>query len=499
MATRKDQLDAFVFARRRMVANLVAPSPTGSDEGAPRPVKTFFTSAILSAIAVAGVAVLGVFKPSAPSGWENGLAVDSSSGAAYVYSAKEKVLHPMLNITSARLLLGQNFKKFDVPDNVINGPNMTIGAPFGIPGAPPDVPPASSVDLNTWTLCLQSKSNANQTLDGGKTLLGVGYSNAGMSPVNQSTGFVVHDASRNYLIAENHAYPVQDNRVLRALIGASVDPGVTVGPWVSSTWLKVFQPGNPLQFPTLDGIGDRLTVGNQPGEFVGQYGTLSTPNGPVGYIETASGLIEVNYFVYSLYIANPDVSRFPNPMNLNIAQVNDAGAKAGSLGSTGPDWPKNLVTVLDSDGVHGGFGVFCATYSGTFDGSVPHLNLYYGATPPQPLGSGTGVAQNGSGSSLADAVYVKPGHAALARDVSNGDSLNVGPQYLVTDTGTRYLMQNGTSKDENGQSKPIDVYKQLQYDNVKPHPVPDSWLKLIQIGANLDPTAAGQTPTITGQ
>jgi hypothetical protein len=69
VATRKDQLDAFNFARRRMVANLVVPTATGSDEGAPRPVRTFASSIILSAIAVAAVAVLGVFKPSAPSGW----------------------------------------------------------------------------------------------------------------------------------------------------------------------------------------------------------------------------------------------------------------------------------------------------------------------------------------------------------------------------------------------------------------------------------------------
>ena len=100
MATRKDQLDAFVFARRRMVSNLVAPSPTGSDEAAPRPVKTFFTSAILSAIAVAGVAVLGVFKPSAPNGWESGLAVDSTSGASYIYSTQDKELHPEVMFTT---------------------------------------------------------------------------------------------------------------------------------------------------------------------------------------------------------------------------------------------------------------------------------------------------------------------------------------------------------------------------------------------------------------
>ena len=117
MATGNQQLEAFKFARRRMVANLIAPSATGSDAGAPRPVKTFFTSIILGVVGIAAMTVLGYLKPTAPSGWQNGLAVDGTTGAAYVYYQNE--LHPVLNITSAQLLLGSGFTKYDVPDSVL--------------------------------------------------------------------------------------------------------------------------------------------------------------------------------------------------------------------------------------------------------------------------------------------------------------------------------------------------------------------------------------------
>lgn len=506
MATRKDQLDAFVFARRRMVANLVAPSPTGSDEAAPRPVKTFFTSAILSAIAVAGVAVLGVFKPSAPSGWESGLAIDSSSGAPYVYSPQDKELHPVLNTTSARLLLGKNFKKFDVPDSVINGSNMSIGAPIGILDAPPDVPTAGNVDLNQWTLCLDSADHARQAQPGGKTVLEVGY-----GPRNESTadqiGFVVHDPrNKNYLVSGDYAYPVADNGVLTALTSTSVAPGGTEGPWVSDAWLSAFRSGTPLQLPTVEGLGD--PVPGQPGRHVGDYGTLTGANDQqVGYIETRDGLVEVSYFVYTLYTAGPatlsGAHQIPDLTESAVvaAQPKDERTDPTSLLNAGGDWPQNRLTTLDSDAQTSGFGVLCVNFSGGFDGDLPHLTLYYGTQLPQKLPAGITVPSNGQ-SPHADYVMVEPGHAALARDVSGGVSQNSGPEYLVPDTGIRYLMTpNATlpGKGPNGSSITTSAAAQLQYTGVvKPTPVPDNWMRLIPVGSPLDPQAAGETPPLTG-
>lgn len=510
MATRKEQLDAFVFARRRMVANLIAPTATGSDEAAPRPVKTFFVSAILSAIAVAGVAVLGVFKPSAPSGWESGLAVDSSSGAAYIYSPQDKELHPILNITSARLLLGTNFKKFDVPDNVINSANETIGAPFGIPGAPPDVPSANNVDLTQWTLCVQSKNPTDQTQPGGKTILEVGYGSGGDSVASQYIAFIVHDSQgKNYLVTGDYAYPIGDNAVLNQLTGVAVAPGATEGPWVSDAWLHAFRTGSSLQFPTIASMGQALpaSLSSQPGTRVGDYGTLTAANGQqVGYIETASGLIEVNYFVYLLYSSGPQVSRSgAQKMSLTASAVTAASPRdeqknPTSLSQAASDWPQNTVTSIDSDGVHPGFGVFCVAFSGSFDSDVPQLSMYYGSQLPQALPAGAGVEQSG-GSAVADVVLVRPGHAALARDVSGGNSQNSGPEYLVTDTGTRYAMTpTATIPGPNGQSTQTSAAKQLQYDtSVHVSPVPENWMQLIQAGATLDPSVAGTSPSLSGE
>ncbi|MBS2965327.1 type VII secretion protein EccB [Actinocrinis puniceicyclus] len=510
MATRKDQLDAFVFARRRMVSNLVAPSPTGSDESAPRPIKTFVTSAILSAIAVAGVAVLGVFKPSAPSGWESGLAVDSSSGAAYVYSPQDKELHPLLNITSARLLLGDKFKKFDVPDNVINGSDVVMGAPIGIPGAPQDVPTAGNVDLTQWTLCLDSANHGDQTQSHGKTILEVGYTAGKDSTASQYTAFVVHDPqNRNYLVTGDYAYPIQDNGVLNPLTSVFVGPDKAEGPWVSNAWLKAFRPGTPLQLPTVQGLGEPLgSLPNpQPGHHIGDYGTLPGANGQqVGYIETAGGLVEVNYFVYTLYKAGPAGSdSHARQIQLNESEIVKAAPKdeltsPTSLLNAGSDWPQNMVTTLDADGKTPGFGVLCVNFSastsaGAFDGDLPHLTLLYGDQLPQSLPNG--VTVQGTGQDVADYVLVKAGHAALAQDVSGGNNKNSGPEYLVTETGIRYLMTSSAKLPGAGaDAQPVSAAHMLQYDKVQVTPVPSNWIRLVRPGADLNPTDAGKSPPL---
>lgn len=517
MATRKDQLDAFVYARRRMVANLIVPTPTGSDEYAPRPIRTFVTSAVLSALAVAAVAVLGVFKPSAPSGWENGLAVDSSSGQSFVYSQQDHELHAMANITSARLILGPGFKKFDVPDSVING--VTIGAEFGIVGAPPDVPAAAAVDLTTWTLCVQQPPAAADSgqVQQEKTTLEVGYGQGDLSvlappvpddPVNYSTALIVHDAqNQDYLIDGDYEYPISDPIAVGALSASSTPVGGGPdGPLVSASWLSVFTRGSTVAVPTVQDMGRTMPsdVPHQPSDRIGAYGT--TDKGE-DYIETRHGLLQVNSFVFALYVVNPDLTGIPqlSAAELSPSVVNSAiasGATAADLDGVGSDWPTIPPTVQDFDGNHPDFQTICASYQGTYDhvgsASVQHVEIWYGSKLPHPLASGQGITQNGAG--LADVVDVLPGHGAYSREVANGASQSTGALFLTVDNGTRYqLATNSSVTEANGQKTTVSAVDRLQYTSLSPEPVPASWMQLVQSGAVLDPVAAGTAATTAAQ
>jgi hypothetical protein len=190
-------------------------------------------------------------------------------------------------------------------------------------------------------------------------------------------------------------------------------------------------------------------------------------------------------------------------LNLTGAQVLNAKPRPEltaptSLLNAGSDWPQNVVTLLDTDARSPGFGVLCAGYtSGSFDGDSPHIALYYGTHLPQPLPNGVTVQP--SGQSVADYVLVKAGHAALARDVSGGNNLNSGSEYLVTETGMQYLMTPsaklpGAAAD----AQPVSAAQMLQYDkNVPVTTVPQNWMSLVPSGPPLNPEAAGKTPSLT--
>ena len=70
MAKRRDELAAYTFARKRTVAAFLAPSPGGSEEGAPRPVRTVMPSLAVGIVLVIGFIAWGVIKPTAPKGWD---------------------------------------------------------------------------------------------------------------------------------------------------------------------------------------------------------------------------------------------------------------------------------------------------------------------------------------------------------------------------------------------------------------------------------------------
>lgn len=527
MATRKDQLDAFNFARRRMVANLVVPTATGSDEGAPRPVKTFASSIILSAIAVAAVAVLGVFKPSAPSGWQNGLAVDSSTGAAYIVQNNE--LHAVVNITSARLILGTNFAKYDVPDSTLNNSGMSIGAPVGILGAPEDVPSAASMTLTQWSLCQHEADASDQTVANGPTYLEIGYgpstatttwaSSGGPNDEGSNVALIVHDSSQNvYLVDGNFKYSVGNTSTSSGAtdVGAlltAVNEGTTIsagetGFWVSDAWLSAFTPGDPITYPTLNQtLNSGVTSSpQQPGTAVGQYSPNPGTNGG-GSVQTSTGVMELSTFAYNLYAANPDLAN-ANVQKLNqnslnqsaITEANKLGAPTASSvfqqNTYGTNWPQLPPSLVGTDTTSADTQNICVGYSGSEPSGVPQLTTWVSASLPYGKAGGNfGLTQTTSNRE-ATTVLVKPGYGLLAQG-SNGGAAG-GIDYLIEDSGYRYGLGIQTSTSTatgSSSSTTVSARTLLGYSNSTVETVPSTWIGLIQGGAMLNPNDAGKNPS----
>ena len=524
MATRKDQLDAFNFARRRMVANLVVPTATGSDEGAPRPVKTFASSIILSALAVVAVMVIGVFKPSAPNGWENGLAVDSSTGAAYV--TQNKQLHAVYNITSARLILGKNFSKYDVPDATLNGSDVTIGSPVGILGAPEDVPSASNMNLTQWSYCQYEEQANGAATSGGQNYLEIGYwpssaANAtnGLWTDKSAQAIIVHDSAYNvYLIDGDYRYLVGNYQQQRSTVHdllVAVDQGKpmtdsdTLGFWVSDAWLSVFQSGSPLTFPQLANLGQPVHASTQqPGTHIGDYGPFIGTNTAGGAVQTANGVVPLSSFAYYLYQANKNLTGSGASLltsnQLTQSAINEANGSSTlnpadlfEANTYGSNWPTLSPSLWGMDTSSATTANVCVGYSGQSENGVPQLTTWTSPTLPYgTVGSSFGVTQSGNNLE-AGVVVVKPGSGLIAQQSSGTTT-----EFLIEDSGFRYPLGSGVvavsgatpTASSTGQSQSVSAITQLGYDSVVPEKVPPGWVSLLQGGAELNPAAAGKSP-----
>lgn len=172
MASRRDELNAYTFAKKRTVAAFLQPSPTGSEEGAPRPLRAVVPSLIVGALVMAGFGAWGMFKPTAPKGWDKPYAkviVGKKSTTRYVVletgegKQKRTLLHPVLNLASARLLLTpQQFDVIQVSDDILDAGKPPRGPILGIPYAPDRLPDEMDAGrAKRWAVCEQPGGKGN--------------------------------------------------------------------------------------------------------------------------------------------------------------------------------------------------------------------------------------------------------------------------------------------------------------------------------------------------
>src|SRR5258708_2114918 len=111
-----------------------------------------FGGLMLAALAVAGFLIWGLISPSSAAVFTAGeLGIVKDTGSRYIYA--DHALHPVLNWSSAMLLLSGNPTIKAVSAKSLAG--VPQGQPLGIVGAPDALPPASSVNTGSWLVCAQ--------------------------------------------------------------------------------------------------------------------------------------------------------------------------------------------------------------------------------------------------------------------------------------------------------------------------------------------------------
>lgn len=512
MASRRDELNAYTFAKKRLVAAFLQPSAAGTDEAAPRPLRAVVPGVVVGALLLAGFGAWGIFKPKVPEGWADPGAhviVGSESTTRYVVLETKGVkrLHPVLNFASAKLLLDPaNSSVMQVPESELDSGKLQRGPMLGIPYAPDRLPGADEAGRSKlWAVCEQPGAGSGDTVQkavflladreadkvGGKRRLHDGQALYVEADGGDGTRYLVDaDGTRHAIGTTGGDKPSTRDEVLRrSLFSEGARPQK-----VTKDWLGTLHAGSAIDFPKLPGkVGDPAGVdGLDPN--LNKVGTVLKAVAGTGmqhYVVLPGAVSPVSDLVARLLLTSPEAEA--------LGQKAQAAEVAPQSFTSSPDefyaakgWPKSVPT--QANDTSAGTGTVCNVLHGVDSKGVPELTTWAGTRYPVSFLDG------------ATSAYVTPGSGVLYRQFS-GASPSTGSIFLVTDTGLRYAVQTNndssadpskigeTAKPESPEEQVAEVNQaqiRLGYKDVKPLPVPENWSSLLPKGPRLDTNSAKQ-------
>ncbi|MGV9933418.1 type VII secretion protein EccB [Streptomyces olivaceoviridis] len=505
MASRRDQLNAYTFAKRRMLASFVQSSPDASDEGAPRPLRAILPGAIVGVVVLAAFGAWGMFKPTAPQGWDDPgqkVIIASKSTTRYVVlRTKGKTqLHPVLNMASAKLVLDtqSDVDVVTVDESILDDGKIPHGVTIGIPYAPDRLP--SDKEAGTakqWAVCERPSGSGSSIQKAAFVLAERDQAKLTDTREKLHGGQLLYVAApdkKQYVVdAHGRAYPVDasDSLLLQTLVGADRTPQQ-----VTKEWIATLHPGDPISFPPVDGV---------PGAAANAPGQLDTQANRVGMVLRAPVNGQEQYFVVLPGRVAP-VSDFVAQLLLaskNLVKLGQAGhpqeVSAGAITRGEPfaadhKWPSEKPTAVnDPSTADGSRNTVCNVLNDVDpDNGDTTLSTWAGTDFPAVLPTGSSSA------------YVTAGSGQLYRQFQ-GSETKAGPVFLVTDTGLRYALQSNDDSAAGDQGIGISAKqrKQLQqeaklaqtrlgYADVNPAPIPAPWSEFLPTGPRLSTAAARQ-------
>ncbi|WUH90592.1 type VII secretion protein EccB [Streptomyces sp. NBC_00433] len=496
MASRKEQLNAYTFARKRVVAAFLQPSPAGSDEGAPRPLRTLVPGIVVGAVLLAGFGAWGLISPSVPHGWDEPgkhVIVADESTTRYVVlndvDTHKPVLHPVLNMASARLLLDPGaYDVIKVKESVLDHSGLKHGATIGIPYAPDRLPGAADAGkAKVWAVCDRPGGGTSHAPQQAVFVLG-GDEAAAMSGRSKLGGgqvlYVQDQDGIQYLVASDGTKfelggPDPKSRkaddmsvLLRTLFGENPQPQT-----VSDTWLASLHTGTPIWFPTITNRGDAEKVDGVPGGNSTVGTVLRAPSGAgyQYYVVTKDGVAPITRFASLLLLQ----------ANTQTAPVQTSIPHSPLSPFLPTDWPAGDPSQVNTPDGDSPRNISCSVLTGdTTATDGPKLSLWAGKDYPEQIVEG------------ASSAYVTPGSGLLYQEVSGTDTSG-GTLFLVTDTGLRYAVSR--NNDSAAANKASDAKQEINqaavrlgYQDVKPMSIPSVWSELLPKGPSLDTASAAQ-------
>lgn len=436
---------------------------------------------VLLVTALAGCFVFSLIRPNGTAG-TNAVLADRSSAALYVRVGDD--LHPVLNLTSARLIVGHPVDPTMVKSTELD--RFPRGNLLGIPGAPERMVQNPTRDAD-WTVC----DAVSEPAQGGHAAHSTGVTVIAGRPDSSGARAATLQSRQAILVdRDNSAWLLWDGRRSQINLG---DHAITNALGLGQNNSELPAP-RPIALGLFNAIPEApsLTAPGIPN--AGAPAPFVVP-APIGAVVVSYALDQSSSGAPRYYAVLPDGLQQISPVlaaimrNTNSYGLDqpprlgpDAVAKlpvSRMLDTTRyPDQQISLVDAAKSP-------VTCAHWSKPAGAATSSLNLMSGSALPiaESIRTvdlvGGGSAQNGA---VAARVALAPGTGYFTQTVGGGpDSPGAGSLFWVSDTGVRYGIDNEAERSAAGHGKTVEALGLTG----SPVPIPWSVLSLFANGPTL--------------
>lgn len=354
------------------------------------------------------------------------IVADKDTGALYVRI--NDVLHPVLNLPSARLIVDNPKMPAFVKASELA--LLPRGPLVGIPGAPERMPSPGVGSESSWSVCDTTSPAGNTvvTVIGAAPVLG-----DGIAALGDGSAILAGYGGQTFLIFNGKRTPIdlQDKAVTLAVgIDSSAPPVLPI----SRALRDVLSETPPLVVPVIEGAGAPSPWPLGASVVVGSVIKVRpVDGGPDAFFVVLSDGVQRINAVTAAVIRNGDPRNPPPPVEVAPNALLSVPVSRALNVDFYPSSPLRLVDPV-------GAPVTCLSWAQSRDESRARTAVLSGHSLPMKAGARpVSVVSADPDNGVANAVYIPPGTGQLVQIAGGSPAAPTGEaQWYLGDTGVRY-------------------------------------------------------------
>lgn len=475
--TTRAQVNGYRFLIRRLEHALIRADSRMIHDPMRGQIRSLLVGMVIAVLITGAAGVLAFFKPTPSIG--NAQILVSKSNAGMFVRIGDRV-HPVLNISSARMITGSADAPKQVDDRFLD--QLPRGPMVGILGAPTAIHGPDNMDMSSWTVCDQlttpdvrdgpGPGGLETSVLANDPVLGEDIRAASpaemLLAMSGDTVYLIYDGKRA-------AIDPRDTVVVNALHLQDVYPRP-----ISPGLLNAFPLEQPIRSVSIDGAGAPAPYLPDPYR-IGSMITTSDSTGEQLYVVLRDGLQKISD-------ATADIIRYGDPADdpHGVREVSPSLVSNAPIVHTLPvdHYPTVSPQIVNLEPDR----VACMSWQHAKTAAQATLRLLVGHRLPIPT---TALpvrlaSADGTGPGI-DWVYLKPGTGEYVEATGSAeDSRAAGQLFYVADTGLRYHIKDLPTAAALGVTGIIEPETNV----MRPQPAPWSVLSLLPAGPDLSQEAA---------